>query len=679
MAGGLWNTIKTWINGEVVYSGDLNAEFQNVISNMSPDKFDNYSRSTPEIQSQESPSDSGGNPIITPQPGLSLANEIKRLRYMISQITGKTYWYQNPDRTLSSEVFNSGRDICLYFPFEGQSNALGYPNELLLQDCAKRGAFLFFLDQLLAFSNFSKFGSHSLNTQTSYVAASAGKCGVNVGALSLFFRSLNPGDYIACNPLLGISLYLDASGFLVLSMRTDKATLSESSKDIKTISGSLSRSGDTTFRHVCIRYKSNQIDGAATDYLKLSYEGSDEGTQLLNQTIYNANGMYAGSGFWIFGAKENQASSLWTKYSAMKVLPSAEGSSPWALSGTAGLILPSGCMQLSTGGNYNKTVDLLSSKTTVEFMVKLDNPEGNNNANYSSNFKGWSPVRIKIGSNAKARSCFVGIHPHYMSLKDNYSASGNENRLKIYHNFTKWSLVRLCIDGTIASPIITIYIDGVVVGQFILNSVDGFPADLISFGNESALFVNSFWNYFSYSSANSIAPLTFNANGQLDEICMLRREVSDIIVSGLKANDVKSYLGNDFYSGTYLPPDSGPMESTGKTTNITMYYDLISTASLFSDGENDTEITVSGTVSNDTAGTATTKIALGFGDDNQDTIFGPPAESVIVQSIANQELPFCIVYKATLRSRINTVNLFGLVSGGTSTFKNVKFSFKRAS
>ena len=43
MAGGLFSRIKTWIKDEVIKASDLNAEFNNIITNLQPTKIDDYS------------------------------------------------------------------------------------------------------------------------------------------------------------------------------------------------------------------------------------------------------------------------------------------------------------------------------------------------------------------------------------------------------------------------------------------------------------------------------------------------------------------------------------------------------------------------------------------------------------------------------------------------------------
>lgn len=93
--GANYSVIKTWVDAEVLTAADLNAEFQNVITNLTPSGVDDESVDITAMQATKDPY-SGG----TAQLPVSLQEEIQELRYMIKQITGKTYWYQDADSAL---------------------------------------------------------------------------------------------------------------------------------------------------------------------------------------------------------------------------------------------------------------------------------------------------------------------------------------------------------------------------------------------------------------------------------------------------------------------------------------------------------------------------------------------------------------------------------------------------
>lgn len=96
--GATFGRVKTWANGETLTADDLNAEFDNIINNLTPGGIDDYSASAAQMQT-----------IVDPYPAqaisqpTSLQGEIERLRYQIFQIksalqsgtTNLTYWYQD--------------------------------------------------------------------------------------------------------------------------------------------------------------------------------------------------------------------------------------------------------------------------------------------------------------------------------------------------------------------------------------------------------------------------------------------------------------------------------------------------------------------------------------------------------------------------------------------------------
>jgi microcystin-dependent protein len=93
--GANYSVIKTWADGETLTAADLNAEFQNTITNFTPAGMDDESVNITAMQATKDPY-SGGTAVLP----TSLQEEIQELRYMIQQITGKTYWYIDADSAL---------------------------------------------------------------------------------------------------------------------------------------------------------------------------------------------------------------------------------------------------------------------------------------------------------------------------------------------------------------------------------------------------------------------------------------------------------------------------------------------------------------------------------------------------------------------------------------------------
>lgn len=94
---GLFSRVKNWIKIETLKASDVNAEFDNIITNFIPQKMDDYSSTVGQMQTETSPGAQGSESQAT-----SLAGELERLRYAIRRAVGGTYWYDNPSASLSS-------------------------------------------------------------------------------------------------------------------------------------------------------------------------------------------------------------------------------------------------------------------------------------------------------------------------------------------------------------------------------------------------------------------------------------------------------------------------------------------------------------------------------------------------------------------------------------------------
>lgn len=95
--GATFNRVKTWSNGEVLTASDLNTEFDNILNNLEPSGIDDESSSVATMQTTADPGESGSESLAT-----SLQGEIQRIRHILAEVTGKTYWYESPDASMAS-------------------------------------------------------------------------------------------------------------------------------------------------------------------------------------------------------------------------------------------------------------------------------------------------------------------------------------------------------------------------------------------------------------------------------------------------------------------------------------------------------------------------------------------------------------------------------------------------
>lgn len=93
----LFARIKTWVANETLKSSDVNAEFNNIISNMIPTSIVGYESTVNQMRTQTDPGSQGSESQAS-----SMAGEIERLRFVINRALGGTYWYDNPNTSLAA-------------------------------------------------------------------------------------------------------------------------------------------------------------------------------------------------------------------------------------------------------------------------------------------------------------------------------------------------------------------------------------------------------------------------------------------------------------------------------------------------------------------------------------------------------------------------------------------------
>lgn len=93
--GALFSRVKTWVSTEDVTYSDLNAEFNNILDNLTLANVDDYSANVSQMQTTADPGEVGTESLATTGAG-----EIARLRHLIREITGEDKWYETPTSSL---------------------------------------------------------------------------------------------------------------------------------------------------------------------------------------------------------------------------------------------------------------------------------------------------------------------------------------------------------------------------------------------------------------------------------------------------------------------------------------------------------------------------------------------------------------------------------------------------
>lgn len=93
----LLSRLKTWVTGEVLTASALNAEFDNLVNGLTSNNIEDISATVAAMQAAVDPGETGSESQAT-----NLTGEIQRLRNMLQEVIGKTYWYQTPATDLEA-------------------------------------------------------------------------------------------------------------------------------------------------------------------------------------------------------------------------------------------------------------------------------------------------------------------------------------------------------------------------------------------------------------------------------------------------------------------------------------------------------------------------------------------------------------------------------------------------
>jgi len=96
MGAGSYNH-TTRASGLTLTASIYNADHENHITNHNTEKIDDYSASVSEMRTQTDPGESGSESQAT-----NLAGELARLRYIVNEMKGTTYWYESVKNNISA-------------------------------------------------------------------------------------------------------------------------------------------------------------------------------------------------------------------------------------------------------------------------------------------------------------------------------------------------------------------------------------------------------------------------------------------------------------------------------------------------------------------------------------------------------------------------------------------------
>jgi hypothetical protein len=554
MPGGKWGPVQTFYDGQVLHGYDLNAELANIIINQVPLEFDSFSETLAQMELTENPA------TVTPGSTLSLADEIMMLRYMIQQITGGAEWFSPVTKPIIA--VGDAADVAFYLPFEStEAGTTG-----VFSDSIQRGIIINAASRTAEDINATVFstaeaaqGMYSYQVGGGSVLAYPGRYGSkDQGTMCLQFYGYGSSQWLAYNPLLGVELFLDGSG--KLNARTTLATsATPGSKDTNLVTGLSDRHGIAVWHQAALSWSNNSVLGATTDQLSLSYDNVAEGTQLSALTTIQNGGPDSN---WFIGA--GPAATAWRIFSSMATTPNAE-IVPWnvATSGAVLVSLTNGVMNLasaaSNSGNivYSlPTVDANSmdlTHATVEFKMRID-PQSNSCAGANRGSGDFSALMMKMRRASIQRGLTVEFTTEGMILSDSTTQTipTSSGSLFIPVNFLNWQIVRMTFEGA-TNPVVTVYINGLNVATFTLNTADATANDTFEYGIYGSLHttqnVNIYYEYVAFNTTAAIAPIAASSSGYLDEVVLTKRIQTSTILGYLLDNSAKVVYNSDVYNG----------------------------------------------------------------------------------------------------------------------------------
>lgn len=95
----LYSRVHVWVSNEILTASDLNAEFNNILTNATAAELIGYSANVSQMQTVVDP---GG--VGTESLAGSVSDELARIRFKLKQIIGSAQWYSTGARDLTATL-----------------------------------------------------------------------------------------------------------------------------------------------------------------------------------------------------------------------------------------------------------------------------------------------------------------------------------------------------------------------------------------------------------------------------------------------------------------------------------------------------------------------------------------------------------------------------------------------
>jgi hypothetical protein len=591
---GIFSRLKTWVAGEVLTHSDLNAEFDNLIANGQADKLDGVSHNLSEMQSSEDPAPSGTPDVVQP---ISISDEIKRIRYAINRIVGKTNWYEAPARSLEN--------------FFAKPLHLFAPKTFIESSAAQDVVFagiqdsLSFADTGFFDSSIKKFSAASLKspvTAPRFFLLDPGRMNPNYGTFSLWFRNVTGLETILYNHSLGVRVYLNNAGYIAVDLNL-ATPASSTEKTVQTvILGSEPLAGLTSFSHLLFSFK---IENKSTDSISLFINGQQVGSTVTGP--FNINSPNRAEHWVVNGSSTSRTV---TSTLTNNALPGSSGWTKVTTGGTESIL--NGVLTVDTASAsqlyYTNTPPSTSSDGQwFEFKLRL-NESTSPTVPWAVPSADKSPDKfgVILRTSTDQKICDIAISPNGIQIRQisqlGLTRLSVAYPLFIPHDFHQWTVVTV---QTVSSTHVNVYINGVFRGSAKLGS-DSTAGSLIAFGDMGDENQNGSFDleYFKLGTSGTVIAPNITSTINYSDFCVVDSESLDsTTIQALQLSSPVDIFGNQESYGVSICSSSesvGTRKTAGFPFPVSTGFSLLGgpiedspvayVSGFFSDGKTPTNI-----------------------------------------------------------------------------------------
>lgn len=509
--GANFSRLKIWTDNETLTNEDLNAEFDNILANFVPLGMDDYSASVGQMQIQVDPGEVGSENLAT-----SLAGELARIRFILSEITGNTYWYESPARSLASGNLSPA----FVLPFDGVSASS------IMGDLFARGVYggqngSVSISPANIDTTEKNFGGGSVDIADGLPLVYPGRYFNPLrGTIGVWFKGVATNQCLAFNAKAGVELWVNSGGVLEARFR-EQTPSGETAKEVTLVTGVTTVVGGVDWKLAILSWTVGGFSTPGNNSVRifLNEDLEVENTALTIDIQETKDG-----GYWIYGAERNDPA--WEKYSSFLVAPATEAVDPWTVStGGSGVATVSGGI-LTLGGAGFANISRAAyggwgSGRATEFKLKLNSYSFSpSSASTEMGFKFFTRDDVNnLGFS-------LNITPSTVSICD----SGGFCYYTFSNNSMDWNVYRVMYLFSGGNLTISVYVNGVSRATITTAAAvfaDATVGDLFRFGSTDALgIMSSEMEYIGTYGANIPVISTLSYTGYCTEMFALKTAVS---------------------------------------------------------------------------------------------------------------------------------------------------------